>query len=347
VIVAGACGIAAGTPLAILGGIGRAARLGAIIKGGVYLEALSTVKTIVLDKTGTLTFGTPRIEKLEPATGATERELLESAASAEQRSEHPLASAILSRARELGVPIREAESFAYQPGKGIEATVGGKAIVAGRRGFLREHGVAMPELPPPGQASEVLISIDSRFIGRILIADIIRPEAAEAVQQIRRLGMRTVLLTGDDSNAAAAVANAIGVDEVHAGLLPEEKLAFVQKLIQAGERVAMVGDGINDTPALTAASVGVAMGSGTDVARETADVVLLGNDLAQFAKTLQVARRTRGIIMQNFAGTLSVDGIGMALAALGYLNPLLAAFIHVSSELAFILNSARLLPRRS
>jgi P-type E1-E2 ATPase len=161
---------------------------------------------------------------------------------------------------------------------------------------------------------------------------------------MRELGLRTILLTGDDANAAVEVANAIGVDEVDPELLPHEKLARIESLVRSGEHVAMIGDGINDAPALMAATVGVAMGSGTDVARESADIVLIGNDLAKFASTLRIARHTRSIIMQNFTGTLIVDGVGITLAAMGYLNPLLAAFIHVSSELAFILNSARLLP---
>lgn len=346
VIVAGACGIAAGTPLAILGGIGRAARQGAIIKGGIYLEALATVQTIVLDKTGTLTFGTPRVREVMPVAGVDQRELLEAAAIAERRSEHPLGAAILAHARELSISAPEPETFTYEPGKGIVATIFGTEIVTGTRRLLRERGIAVPETPPSRNTSGVLVARDGRLLGQILIADVVRPEARTAIQQIRDLGMRSVLLTGDDQGVAEVVGRAIGVDEIHAGLLPDAKLAYVESLVRAGQRVAMVGDGVNDAPALAAATVGVAMGSGTDVARESADVVLLGNDLAQFVETLRLARRTRSIIMQNFIGTLGVDGIGMGLAALGFLNPLLAAFIHVASELAFILNSARLLPSR-
>ncbi|HUJ13287.1 MAG TPA: cation-translocating P-type ATPase [Thermoanaerobaculia bacterium] len=345
VIVAGACGIAAGTPLAILGAIGQAARQGAIIKGGVYLEALATIGTIVLDKTGTLTFGSPRVEKLLPASGVTERELLEAAAVAERRSEHPLATAILGRAQELSISTNEPESFEYEPGKGVRVKTGGSVVIVGTRSFLRGQGAAITELMPAGNSSEVFVARDKRFLGRILIADVVRPEAKHAIQEMQTLGIRTILLTGDEATVAASVANSIGVEEVHAGLLPEDKLDRVENLVRSGKRVAMVGDGINDAPALTAATVGVAMGSGTDVARESADIVLLGNDLAKFAEVLQIARHTRAIVMQNFTGTLLVDGVGMALAAFGYLNPLLAAFIHVSSELAFILNSARLLPR--
>jgi heavy metal translocating P-type ATPase len=344
VIVAGACGIAAGTPLAILGGIGQAARQGAIIKGGVYLEALATIQTIVLDKTGTLTFGTPRVQHVVAAAGITESELLGAAATAECRSEHPVASAILRRAQEMSISFAEPDSFLYEPGKGVQVELERAVIIAGNRTLLAERGVLLPGLPSTGSSSEVLVARDGQFLGQILVADIVRPEARHAIAQMRELGLRTILLTGDDANAAAEVANAIGVDEVDPELLPHEKLARIESLVSSGEHVAMIGDGINDAPALMAATVGVAMGSGTDVARESADIVLIGNDLAKFASTLRIARHTRSIIMQNFTGTLIVDGVGITLAAMGYLNPLLAAFIHVSSELAFILNSARLLP---
>jgi Cd2+/Zn2+-exporting ATPase/Cu+-exporting ATPase len=193
-------------------------------------------------------------------------------------------------------------------------------------------------------ASEILVGRNGRLLGSLHIEDALRPEAVQAVAALRRMGLRTVLLTGDTEAIAQAVGKQLGLDEVHAELLPDQKVAQIMALRAAGRRVAMVGDGINDAPALTEASVGVAMGSGTDVARESADVVLLGNDLKKFVETVQVARRCRRIIWFNFAGTLAVDSIGMGLAAVGMLNPLFAAFIHVSSELAFILNSGRLLP---
>ena len=190
----------------------------------------------------------------------------------------------------------------------------------------------------------MLVGRNGRLLGSLHIEDALRPEAVQAVAALRTMGLRTVLLTGDTEAIAQAAGKRLGLDEVHAGLLPDEKVVKIKALRAAGMRVAMVGDGINDAPALTEASVGVAMGSGTDVARESADVVLLGNDLLKFVQTVQVARRCRRIIGFNFAGTLAVDSIGMGLAAVGLLNPLFAAFIHVSSELAFILNSARLLP---
>jgi Cd2+/Zn2+-exporting ATPase/Cu+-exporting ATPase len=186
-----------------------------------------------------------------------------------------------------------------------------------------------------------------RVLGAIVVADTVRPEALDAVKAIHSMGIKTILLTGDAQAVAEVIARDLGISEVVADLLPEDKRMRVKGLVAQGRIVAMVGDGINDAPALIEAQVGVAMGSGTDVARESADVVLLGNDLLKFAETLSIARRTRRIIWANFAGTLGVDAIGIGLAAFGFLNPLLAAFIHVASEFAFILNSARLLPSRS
>jgi Cd2+/Zn2+-exporting ATPase/Cu+-exporting ATPase len=346
VIVAGACGIAAGTPLAILGAIGRAARAGAIIKGGLFLEQLGQVDTVVLDKTGTLTHGLPQVRTLLPAAGVEPMRLLDVAAAAELRSEHPLGKTIVAYARALERAPREPERFGYAPGRGIDAIVDGAQVLVGNVALMRDHGIALPAdllADHPG-ASEVLVARAGILLGAIVIADSVRPEARQAITTIHALGIRTVLLTGDAKAVADAVATQLGIAEIAADLLPEDKRQRVQQLVADGRTVAMVGDGVNDAPALIAAQVGVAMGSGTDVARESADVVLLGNDLVKFAETLAIARRTRRIIWANFIGTIGVDALGIGLAAFGLLNPLVAAFIHVASELAFILNSARLLP---
>jgi heavy metal translocating P-type ATPase len=344
IIVAGACGIAAGTPLAILGSIGRAAQEGAIIKGGLYLEKLWEVDTILLDKTGTLTYGTPELLEVYPARDVPAVLLLKTAAIAESRSEHPIAKAILRKAAQMGIPYEDPGQFEYTPGQGIIAGSGGDEIIVGKRQFLLERRVQC-DPPNSGTAgSEIFVARAGRFLGTLQVADTLRPEARGAMQSLKAMGLKTVLLTGDAKMVAEDVGGKLGVDEIVAGLLPEDKLHYVQKMIEKGHKVAMVGDGINDAPALMQASVGVAMGSGTDVARESADVVLIGNDLSKLVETLQTARRCRRTIMQNFVGTLVVDTIGVGLAALGFLNPLLAAFIHVSSEMAFILNSARLLP---
>jgi P-type Cu+ transporter len=346
VIVAGACGIAAGTPLAILGAIGRSARLGAIIKGGLYLETLGHVDTVVLDKTGTLTFGRPEVQLVKPAEGVAAEMVIDAAAAAESRSEHPLGQAIVSYARARGRNITDPEQFDYTPGRGIAATVMGQQVRVGNRQLLADHGVALPAntISRTEPVSEIFVTRDGKLLGEIVVADTVRPEGRRAVEALLAMRMRVILLTGDIKAVAAAVARDIGISEFEADLLPEHKLARIRDLVSRGRVVAMLGDGVNDAPALTEANVGVAMGSGTDVARESADIVLLGNDLVRFADTVAIARHTRQIIWQNFAGTIAVDTIGIILASLGFLNPLLAAFIHVASELTFILNSARLLP---
>lgn len=344
VIVAGACGVAAGTPLAILGAVGRTARAGAIVKGGIHIETLGRVDTVVLDKTGTLTLGEPKVVGVHPSEGVTQAELLGAAAIAEIPSEHPLGKAILAKARDEGLLLVPPDRFEYTPGKGIVCVSGNETIVVGNRALIEREGVPLPDEWRDG--STVFVARGGRFLGSLELADVIRPEAAAAIAEIQRMGLRTILLTGDGRGVAEDVARQLGVDEVHAELLPDQKLTKVRALQQARRRVAMVGDGINDAPALAQADVGIAMGSGTDVARESADVVLLGDDLLKLTYALRVARNCRSIIAQNFAGTLLVDGLGIALAAMSFLNPLLAAFIHVSSELLFILNSTRLLPAR-
>jgi len=344
IIVAGACGIAAGTPLAILGGIGQAARRGVIIKGGIHLESLARIHTVLLDKTGTLSYGTPEILGIFPATGTSERALLEAAAIAECCSEHPVAKAILKKARLSGFVCEETGGFDYKPGKGVVAQHLGEAIVVGTKLFLEEEGVDLSAWNANGLSGEVGVARGGRFLGTLRIGDTLRPESRGAVAALKAMGLKTILLTGDARSIADGVGKALGVDEVAAELLPSQKLERVKALLAQGHGVAMVGDGINDAPALMKANVGVAMGSGTDVARESANILLIGNDLSKFVDTVAIARRCMGIIYQNFIGTLVVDAIGITMAAVGILNPLLAAFIHVSSELTFILNSARLLP---
>jgi P-type E1-E2 ATPase len=242
------------------------------------------------------------------------------------------------------VPVLESSLFLYTPGKGVTCSIDGAEIVVGSRACLDERGLAVEVDRSTAQSSEILVAKNGTIMGSVLISDALRSEATQAIRSLRELGIRTILLTGDSSVIARAVAKELGVDEVDAELLPDQKLLRIRELLAQGKKVGMVGDGVNDAPALMQATVGIAMGSGTDVARESADIVLLGNDLSKVVETVKVARRCRRIILANFAGTLSVDALGVGLAAFGFLNPLLAAFIHVSSELAFILNSARLLP---
>jgi heavy metal translocating P-type ATPase len=350
IIVAGACGVAAGTPLAILAGIGNAARRGIVIKGGLYLELLNGIDTVVLDKTGTLTLGVPRITSVIPLNGANEDAVLEIAAIAEQHSEHPLGEAIVQRARERGLPLREYKSIRYVPGKGLSCSGGdGNEILVGTRGLLEEHELEIPKEIEQILATKsrlghtaVLVGQNRNVLGGIVLADELRAEAKETLAALNRHAYRTILLTGDAPETAHSVGQELEVNESIGGLLPEQKVDKIRELLRAGRKVAMVGDGVNDAPALAEATVGIAMGQGTDVALETADVTLMTSDLSRLLEVLGISKRCYRVIMFNFWGTIVVDTIGIVFAFFGMLAPIIAALIHVGSELAFIMHSARL-----
>ena len=362
IIVAGACGVAAGTPLAVLAAIARAARCGAFVKDGTHLEQLSAVDTVVVDKTGTLTVGEPRVVSVRPTeAAASEGEVLALAAAAEWNSEHPIGRAIYAEAamRDLTVPMPG--DVAYSPGAGVSAHVEGRRITVGRcrgqghqperdtDGYEDEAALSTESDPEaPSATSVVEVRADGQLLGTIALADRLRQGAAAAVRDLGDMGLEVLMLTGDSAASARHVAGLLGLTEeqVRADLLPTDKEEVVDSLRRAGKRVAMVGDGVNDAPALGAADVGIAMGTGTDVAREAGDVVLVGSAPADLVETVRVARRARRIIMVNFVGTVVVDVVGMIAAGLGLLGPVAAALVHVVSESAFILNSARLVPRR-
>jgi heavy metal translocating P-type ATPase len=349
IIVAGACGVAAGTPLAILAGIGNAARRGIVIKGGLYLERLAEIDTIILDKTGTITMGVPEVTGVWAADGATEHEVLQNAAIAEQHSEHPLGEAIIRRAKAAELSLRAYAGFQYSPGKGLTCWDGDSKIVVGTRALLKENGIRLDGNNRQSTAhaagtgeTVVYIGRNSTFLGTLAVADQLRPEAIHAINELKHQGYRIVLLSGDSEETASAIGNRLGVHKAIGDLLPEEKVAKIRQLLGQGHKVAMVGDGINDAPALAEATVGIAMGGGTDVALETADIALMTSDLGRLADMFKIARRCYRVIMFNFWGTITVDVLGIALAFLGLLAPVFAALIHVGSELTFILNSARL-----
>ncbi|MDO4654477.1 cation-translocating P-type ATPase [Actinomyces sp.] len=362
IIVAGACGVAAGTPLAVLAAIARAARCGAFVKDGTHLEQLSAVDTVAVDKTGTLTVGEPRVVSVLPTEAAAgEDEVLALAAAAEWNSEHPIGRAIYTEAavRDLTVPVPG--DVAYSPGAGVSAHVEGRRITVGRcrgQGHQPERDTddcedaaaanTESDSEAPSATSVVEVRADGQLLGTIALADRLRQGAAAAVRDLGDMGLEVLMLTGDSAASARHVAGLLGLtqEQVRADLLPTDKEEVVDSLRRAGKRVAMVGDGVNDAPALGAADVGIAMGTGTDVAREAGDVVLVGSAPADLVETVRVARRARRIIMVNFVGTVVVDVVGMIAAGLGLLGPVAAALVHVVSESAFILNSARLVPRR-
>ncbi len=351
-IVAGACGVAAGTPLAILAGIGRTAKEGIIVKGGVFLEQFGKVDTVVLDKTGTLTLGTPEVVGMQCYNGVSKQKVLELAAIAEQHSEHPFGQAIVKKARESDLIISPYADLEYLAGQGIVCHSNEDEIVVGSLALMRKRGIGVDSLGPVGRSDEtklgqstVFVSKNGQLTGSIDFEDVLRAEAIQAVQQLKHAGCQVVLLTGDSTNAAEKTARLLGVDKFYAGMLPEQKLEKIRELKRRGDTVAMVGDGINDAPALIEASVGIAMGGGTDVALESADMALTTNNLMKIVSALRISRQCLRVIFFNFWGTIVVDAVGVALAFFGFLTPLLAASIHVISELAFILNSARLVRR--
>lgn len=359
-IVAGACGVAAGTPLAILAGIGRTAKEGIIVKGGIYLEQLGKVNTIVLDKTGTLTLGIPKVVNIKTFNGFDEKDVLKIAATAEQHSEHPLAGAIMSEAKKNGLSVNEYQDIKYFPGKGLICNVqrtpnreNGSRILVGRYSFLKENFVELnsnvikylSERKESGE-TDVLVAEDKVVLGSIGIADVLREEAMTAVEKLKKLGNKVILLTGDAVNIANKIGERLKVDEIYGEMLPEEKLEKIKQLKNSGKTIAMVGDGVNDAPALIEANVGIAMGTSTAVALESADIALANNNLSKIVEAIKISRQCLNVISFNFWGTVLIDTGGIALAFMGYLTPLLAALIHVVSELVFILNSARLFRKR-
>jgi len=343
-VVACSCAFALATPVAVLAAIGAAARQGVVIKGGRYLEALARADVVLIDKTGTLTLGRPRLTDLVPLNGQSADELLALAAAAEYASEHPLAEAIREAARTRGLPLHRPEEAHPLPGIGIEARLDG-------------HRVRLQRLPEPDAFPEaarlaaegktlILMEVDGRPAALLAAADTERPGLREALEALRALGVHHLeLLTGDHPRAAEPLARRLGL-RCRAGLLPDDKIRIVREYQARGHTVVMIGDGVNDAPALLQADVGIAMGSGTDVALDTAAVVLLRNDWHQLPALFRLAFRTRRTIAVNLGFTALYNLIGLTLAALGYLPPVLAAAAQSLPDLGILGNSARLLRTR-
>ncbi len=350
IVVAGACGVAAGTPLAIVAVMGGLAKKGVIVKGGVYVQEMSKVDTVVIDKTGTLTLGDPEVTDVVGLDGCSEEQVLTYASAAERFSKHPLAHAIMAKAQTLGISSEASASSDYMAGKGIVSSYDGEQVLVGNSVLMNEQHVPLSndvDATITSKVSEgkttVLIAHGGRICGVIGISDKVRDESREAVHDLEKMGISTIMLTGDNKVASKAVGDQVGIEEVHAELLPSDKVSYIEQLSTSGRKIAMVGDGVNDAPALALANVGIGMGAGTDIAIEEADIVLMTNDLGRIPLIVKASKQAYGVIMQNFYGTLIVDGIGLGLAFEGLLNPLFAAGIHVVSELVFILNSARLI----
>lgn len=335
------------TPLVMIAAIARAARSGILIKGGVYLEALAKVDVVVFDKTGTLTANQPRVVQVVPHHPWTdENELLRWAAAADQRSAHPLARAVVETALQRGIQVPEPASFEQIQGRGVRASVEGKRVLAGNPALLRENDVPLDTAVEDGGRTPIHVAVDGQFAGVIFIADTLRPRAREALQELKATGVkRLVMLTGDNRASAECVAREAGIDEVRADLLPEDKVAAIAELIAQGHRVAMVGDGVNDAPALVRAHVGIAMGGGgTQAALEAADIALMTDDLSKIAAARAIAWRAYRTIQENiFVGVGVVHVLGITAALLGWIGPIQAAIIHLGPDLLVFVNSIKLL----
>lgn len=355
-VVACPCAAGLATPTAISASIGNAARRGVLIKGGVPLQAASGIDTVVFDKTGTLTTGRPRVATVISCDPDTKpAQILALAASGELHSPHPLALAVVRHVTESELVIPEHEECEFLVGRGMRADMQHNRLLVGSQRLMEEFGVPVPnetqtevdELRQQGQ-SVLYVGVNENFVGLIGVADNLRPEAEDMLAALRSAGIaRIVMLTGDSREAAEAVARRLGLSEFEAELLPEDKLTVVRRLQAEGHRVAVVGDGINDAPALAAADVGIAVGTqGSDVAIEAADVAVAANDIRHLATVIGQSQQTLNVVKQNYGLALGVNSLGIGVSALGALNPVLAALLHNLSTIAVVLNSSRLIGYR-
>jgi len=345
------CALVISTPVTIISGLTAAARRGVLIKGGVHLENAARLRVIAFDKTGTLTQGVPRVVEVIAVDAQSADEVLRLAAALEARSEHPLAKAISAHARARGLSSESVEEFQSLPGRGAKARVNGETYFVGNHRLFEEKGLCSPEIDRRLEALEregktaVLLGREGKVLGVITLADEIRKESFDSLPRLRGLGIaKIVLLTGDNRGTAEAIARRLGIEEFHAELLPEDKLAVVRHLADRYGKVAMVGDGVNDAPALAAATLGIAMGTaGTDQALETADVALMADDLTKLPLVIHLSRRTMRIIKQNIAFSILVKGTFVALAPLGLATLWMAVGADMGASLLVIVNGLRLL----
>jgi Cu+-exporting ATPase len=354
-VIACPCALGLATPTAILVGTGKGAELGILIKSGPALEAARSIDTVVFDKTGTLTIGKPVVTKIVRAGVFSEQDVLSFASTAESNSEHPLADAVLKKAAEAGVAVAKPDRFSAIPGYGIEAWRGSDAILLGNRKLMTDRSVDFSSLDPDADAladagkTVLFLAVNTKPAGLVACADVIKPTSVAAIAELEKMGVKTIMLTGDNKRAADAIAREAGITRVFAEVLPESKAGIVKSLQDEGRKVAMVGDGINDAPALAQSDVGIAIGSGTDVAIESADIVLTKNDLLDVPASIRLSGRTMRIIKQNlfWAFGYNVLGIPVAAGVLSLfggplLNPIFAAFAMAMSSVSVVSNALRL-----
>lgn len=347
-VIACPCALGLATPTSIMAGSGRSAEFGILFKGGEHLETTHRITTVVLDKTGTVTNGEPVLTDVEVASSVDEREFLQLVGTAEKQSEHPLAEAIVAGIREKEIKLTEAAAFEAIPGYGIKATVNGKELLIGTRKLMKQYHVdidfalkAMEEMEQNGKTA-MLVAIDHVYAGTVAVADTIKDTSKEAVRRLKEMGLEVVMMTGDNQRTAEAIAKQVDIDSVIAEVLPEGKANVVKKLQAEGKKVAMVGDGINDAPALAVADIGMAIGTGTDVAMEAADITLMRGDLMSIADAIFMSKKTIANIKQNLFWAFAYNALGIPVAALGFLAPWLAGAAMAFSSVSVVLNALRL-----
>ena len=347
-VIACPCALGLATPTSIMVGTGKGAENGILIKGAEHLENAHRLTTIVLDKTGTITKGQPEVTDMIALEGYEQTQLLTMAVSAEKNSEHPLAEAIVKYGKERGVPFTDAETFEAIPGHGVAIQSGGKQILVGTRKLLQDHQVEFQHVVKDMEALEMqgktvmLIAVDRKLAGLLAVADTVKETSAQAIAGLKQLGIDVWMITGDNERAAKAIAETVGIDHVIAEVLPEHKAEKVQSLKQQGRVVAMVGDGINDAPALATADVGFAIGTGTDVAMEAADITLMRGDLNGLVAAIKLSKATMRNIKQNLFWALLYNSLGIPVAASGFLSPVLAGAAMAFSSVSVVTNALRL-----
>lgn len=340
------CALVLSVPLAFFSGIGAGSRKGILFKGGVSLEAMSRINTVIMDKTGTITQGDFVLQKIVSAGDHPADDLLQMAASCEQTSTHPIAGSIVAAAREKGLSLEAPRSLEEIAGHGIRAVLGKGQVLCGNKKLMDRYHVEMGPLKEGAFGAEVFLAVDGIFAGCFLISDTVKKDAEPAVNRLKAMGITTAMLTGDSQDSAQAVADATGIDEVHAKLLPQDKLTELTKIRDRYGSVMFVGDGINDAPVLAGADVGAAMGSGADAAIEAADVVFMTSSMGAIPLSIHIARSASKIAWQNVVFALTIKILVMLLGLFGYANMWLAVFADSGVAMLCVLNSIRILYRR-
>ncbi len=348
-IIACPCALGIATPAALMVGVGKGAEAGILIRGGQYLERSQKIRTVIFDKTGTLTQGQPSVTSIFSVGNSEEKEVLHLAAIAEKRSEHPLGEAIVKAAREKNLAPEDPDTFEAVPGKGVRAIHGEMEIIVGNRKLMHDHHIdnlgpvegVIEKFEGEGKTA-MIVAVSDKITGAIAVADTLKPRSVEAIKELKSMGLEVVMMTGDNERVAQAIAKQLGIDRTLSNLLPWEKTEQVKKLQAVGNVVAMVGDGINDAPALAQADIGIAIGSGSDIAKETGGIILIKDDIMDVARSIKLSKATMRKIKQNLFWALFYNGVGIPIAALGLLNPIIAAAAMAFSSVSVIGNSSLL-----